>query len=95
MSSRRNASQASGLLTSCASCDLCRSNATGDEQKKLDVVSDDVFINACTFSEQIYIMVSEEHDKPIILEEKTGGYAIVFDPLDGSSNIEANVSGTT
>jgi fructose-1,6-bisphosphatase len=39
------------------------------------------------------IKVSEEHDKPIILEEKTGGYAIVFDPLDGSSNIEANVSG--
>lgn len=67
-------------------------NATGDEQKALDILSDDVFINSCAFSNQIYIMVSEEHEKPIVLEEKTGGYAIVFDPLDGSSNIEANVS---
>jgi fructose-1,6-bisphosphatase len=33
-------------------------NTSGDEQKKLDVLSNDVFINCCTFSDQVYIMVS-------------------------------------
>jgi len=68
------------------------SNTSGDVQKKLDVFANEVFINCLTFSEQVYIMASEEDEKPIILEEKSGGYAIVFDPLDGSSNIDANVS---
>jgi len=67
-------------------------NATGDEQKKLDVLANDVFINCLTFSEQVFLMVSEENDHALVLEEKDGGYAVVFDPLDGSSNIDANVS---
>lgn len=32
-------------------------NTSGDEQKKLDVLSNDVFVNCCTFSDQVYIMV--------------------------------------
>lgn len=67
-------------------------NSSGDEQKKLDVFSNDVFINCLRFSDQVYIMGSEENEDPIISSETTGGYAIVFDPLDGSSNIDANVS---
>lgn len=66
-------------------------NASGDAQKKLDVLANDVFVNTCTFSDQVYIIGSEEEDKPIIVENTTGGYAIVFDPLDGSSNIDCNV----
>lgn len=66
-------------------------NSSGDEQKKLDVLSNDVFVNCCAFSDQVYIMGSEEEDKPIIVDDTKGGYAIVFDPLDGSSNIDCNV----
>jgi len=66
-------------------------NSSGDEQKKLDVLANDVFVNCCTFSDQVYIMGSEEEDKPIIVDDTQGGYAIVFDPLDGSSNIDCNV----
>jgi len=68
-------------------------NSTGDVQKKLDVLSNEVFINCLSFSNEVFLMVSEENDKPIILDEdKSGGYAVVFDPLDGSSNIDANVA---
>jgi len=67
-------------------------NTSGDVQKKLDVLANDVFINCLTFSEQVYIMGSEEVENPIILDKKSGGYAVVFDPLDGSSNIDANVA---
>jgi len=68
-------------------------NATGDEQKKLDVLSNDVLINCLAFSNQAYIIGSEESDNPIIMDTKeVGGYAIVFDPLDGSSNIDCNLS---
>jgi len=66
-------------------------NASGDVQKKLDVFSNDCFVNCLKFSNQIGIMGSEENEEPIILSD-TGGYAIVFDPLDGSSNIDANIS---
>jgi fructose-1,6-bisphosphatase I len=67
-------------------------NTSGDDVKKLDVLANEVFINTLTFSGEVYIMASEENKDPIILEEQAGGYAIVFDPLDGSSNIDANVS---
>lgn len=69
------------------------SNASGDAVKKLDVFSNDVFINAVSFSDEVYIMCSEENEEAIIPKNKNvGGYAIAFDPLDGSSNIDANVS---
>jgi len=67
-------------------------NATGDVQKKLDILSNDVFVNCLSFSNQVYVMGSEEVENPIIVDKMSGGYAVVFDPLDGSSNIDANVS---
>lgn len=68
-------------------------NTSGDAQKKLDIFSDEVFINALSFSRQVCVMVSEEQEAPVVVEDQQGGrYAIVFDPLDGSSNIDANVS---
>eukprot|EP00455_Lapot_gusevi_P014295 TRINITY_DN170_c0_g1_i14.p1 TRINITY_DN170_c0_g1~~TRINITY_DN170_c0_g1_i14.p1 ORF type:complete len:353 (-),score=149.96 TRINITY_DN170_c0_g1_i14:205-1233(-) len=67
-------------------------NQSGDVQKKLDVLANEVFVNCLTFSDQVYILGSEELDKPIVLQESSGGYAVVFDPLDGSSNIDCNLS---
>lgn len=67
-------------------------NSSGEEQKKLDVLSNDVFINCVRYSGQAYCLVSEEEDEAIALEDTKGGYVVVFDPLDGSSNIDANVS---
>jgi len=67
-------------------------NSSGDIQKKLDVFANEVFVNCLKYSDQVYIMGSEENEDPIILQDSSGGYAIVFDPLDGSSNIDANIS---
>lgn len=69
-------------------------NQSGDDQKKLDVIANDVFINALKHVEKFCIMGSEESDEPIYIPSdcRKGKYAILFDPLDGSSNIEVNVS---
>jgi len=61
--------------------------------KKLDVISNEVFINILKASNRVAIMCSEENEKPIEIEIKNQGkYVVSFDPLDGSSNIDANVS---
>ncbi len=69
-------------------------NVHGESQKKLDVYANDVLIKALDHCECLCIMGSEENAKPIEIPEKyrCGKYAISFDPLDGSSNIEANVN---
>ena len=67
-------------------------NTSGDHVKKLDVLSNDAFIDALTFCNRVSIMVSEENDAPIFNDKCVGKYVVAFDPLDGSSNIDANVS---
>lgn len=68
-------------------------NATGDDQKKLDVLSNEMFVNALYNSRVCAVLVSEENDDPIIVPaEMAGRYCVAFDPLDGSSNIDCNVS---
>jgi len=68
-------------------------NTSGDKVKKLDVFSNDVFINCMRSAGNVAIMASEENDKAILFESaRDGKYAVVFDPLDGSSNIDANVT---
>lgn len=62
------------------------------EVTTLDVLSNDVFKNCLSYSGQAYMLVSEEEEDVIILQDTKGGYVVVFDPLDGSSNIDANVS---
>jgi len=70
-----------------------KENTSGDEVKKLDLFANDVFINCMRSARNVAIMASEENDKPILFESaRDGRYAIVFDPLDGSSNIDANVT---
>jgi fructose-1,6-bisphosphatase I len=68
-------------------------NATGDDQAKLDVISNDAFKALLIGSEKVTIMGSEEEDTAVLVQkEKHGGYVVCFDPLDGSSNIDCNVS---
>eukprot|EP00898_Chlorokybus_atmophyticus_P000250 jgi/Chlat1/1225/Chrsp115S00748 len=68
-------------------------NVQGEDQKKLDVLSNEVFVNALLSSSRCSVLVSEENDEPIFADAKQRGkYCVVFDPLDGSSNIECGVS---
>ncbi|KAK9473250.1 fructose-1,6-bisphosphatase class 1/Sedoheputulose-1,7-bisphosphatase [Dipodascopsis tothii] len=67
------------------------SNATGDDQKKLDVIGDEIFINAMKASGKVKVLVSEEQEE-IIVFEGDGKYCVVCDPIDGSSNLDAGVS---
>ncbi|XP_076886539.1 fructose-1,6-bisphosphatase, cytosolic-like isoform X1 [Bidens hawaiensis] len=68
-------------------------NVQGEEQKKLDVLSNEVFVKALVSSGRTCILVSEEDEEAIIVEpSKRGKYCVVFDPLDGSSNIDCGVS---
>ncbi|XP_014914190.1 fructose-1,6-bisphosphatase 1-like [Poecilia latipinna] len=68
-------------------------NVTGDQVKKLDVLSNDLVINMIKSSFTSCVLVSEEDEKAIIVEpDKRGKYIVCFDPLDGSSNIDCLVS---
>ena len=69
------------------------SNTTGDEQKKLDVISNDLFIEAMRSSNKCALLVSEEEEDIIYFGNATGArYAVACDPIDGSSNLDAGVS---
>ncbi|KAI9699976.1 MAG: Fructose-1,6-bisphosphatase [Candelina mexicana] len=68
------------------------SNTTGDDQKKLDVIGNDLFISAMRTSGKCRILVSEEEEEPIIFESPNAHYAVACDPIDGSSNLDAGVS---
>ncbi len=69
-------------------------NIQGEEQRKLDVFADDVIIRLTQRSGRLCAMVSEEQEDwiPIPSEYRKGSYILVFDPLDGSSNIDTNIS---
>ncbi|KAI0243232.1 Fructose-1,6-bisphosphatase 1 [Lamellibrachia satsuma] len=72
-------------------------NVTGDQVKKLDILSNDMFINMLRSSFTTCVMVSEENETVIEVDiekqhENMGKYVICFDPLDGSSNIDCLAS---
>ena len=71
-----------------------RENVQGEEQQKLDVWANELMKNVLSRSGLIAAMSSEEEEKAILVpsENTYGRYVISFDPLDGSSNIDANVS---
>merc|ERR1711865_1067186 len=55
--------------------------------------SNDIFVNALRHGGACSVLVSEENEEPIIVPvEKAGRFCVAFDPLDGSSNIDCNVS---
>jgi fructose-1,6-bisphosphatase I len=66
-------------------------NSSGDVQKKLDVISNEIMIDHLIHSKSCAILLSEENEEPIVVpEESRGAYIVAFDPLDGSSNIDCN-----
>jgi fructose-1,6-bisphosphatase I len=65
-------------------------NAGGDDQKDLDVFADDIFLAAMRQA-PVALYASEELDQPVLLDA-AAPLAIAIDPLDGSSNIDVNVS---
>lgn len=70
-------------------------NIQGEEQQKLDVIADEQFIKMLRNSGEVCGIASEENDEFVAFEEeacKEGKYVVLFDPLDGSSNIDVNVS---
>ena len=68
-------------------------NGGGDQQKPLDVTANTIMVTTCEWGGQLAGMVSEEMDHPYVIPAcyPRGRYLLVFDPLDGSSNIDVNV----
>jgi len=75
---------------------LGNTNVQGEEQQKLDVFADHYFMDALERVGECCYLASEEHEDGIDLTKRNefavGKYMVYFDPLDGSSNIDANVS---
>lgn len=69
-------------------------NVQGEDQKKLDVISNDVFLRSNEWSGHLAAMASEEMEEIYHIPKQypRGKYLLTFDPLDGSSNIDVNVS---
>ncbi|HPQ95202.1 MAG: class 1 fructose-bisphosphatase [Thiothrix sp.] len=69
-------------------------NVQGEEQKKMDIISNDVFIEALENNGHVAAMASEEMETVYHLPAGAprGNYLVTFDPLDGSSNMDVNVS---
>jgi len=68
-------------------------NVQGETQQKLDVYANQAVLHCLGARESVAFLVSEENEQPITIDRSgEGKYIIVFDPLDGSSNIDVNVS---
>ncbi|MBO9661573.1 class 1 fructose-bisphosphatase [Dokdonella sp.] len=69
-------------------------NVQGETQKKLDVVSNELLLEANEWGGHLAALASEEMDDPHPIPHRypKGEYLLVFDPLDGSSNIDVNIS---
>ena len=69
-------------------------NVQGEVQKKLDIIANEVLIEANEWGGHLAAMASEEMELPyqIPAQYPRGKYLLVFDPLDGSSNIDVNVA---
>lgn len=74
--------------------DTGRQNVHGEDVRKLDEYAHDVVFNAMDHGGHLCVMASEEAEDLIPIPGKfpTGDYVLLFDPLDGSSNIDANIS---
>ena len=71
-----------------------QTNVQGEEVMKLDALADKIIYQALDHSGHLCVMASEEQDEVLTIPEQypCGKYVLNYDPLDGSSNIDANVS---
>jgi fructose-1,6-bisphosphatase I len=69
-------------------------NVQGEVQQKLDVYANEALLHTLGARDSVAALVSEENEEPIVInaDPESGKYIIVFDPLDGSSNIDCNVN---
>ncbi|SEG30160.1 D-fructose 1,6-bisphosphatase [Thalassococcus halodurans] len=68
-------------------------NVQGEDQKPLDIIANDIFVETCANSPRLAALVSEEIEEVVWLKEpEEGDYLLFFDPLDGSSNLDTNLS---
>jgi fructose-1,6-bisphosphatase I len=64
-------------------------NVQGEQQQKLDVIANDVLLRTLGKREGVAVVASEENEEPVILRTVgEGKYCVLFDPLDGSSNLD-------
>lgn len=69
-----------------------KTNTFGEETQKLDEFSNSLLVDMLLSSGQVSTVVSEEMEEPVNSKEGIGEYIVYFDPLDGSSNIDVNLS---
>lgn len=69
-------------------------NVQGEAQQKLDVYANQALLHCLGLRDTVGTLISEENEEPIVLDRHpdSGEYVVVFDPLDGSSNIDVNVN---
>lgn len=69
-------------------------NVQGEAQQKLDVYANQALLHCLGLRDSVAALISEENEEPVTFDREagTGEYVIVFDPLDGSSNIDVNVN---
>ncbi len=74
--------------------DAGKENVQGEAQKKLDVLANQAFLHHCEWGGHLAALASEEMEDiyPIPAEHPRGKFLLLFDPLDGSSNIDVNLS---
>jgi fructose-1,6-bisphosphatase I len=83
-----------GVLGEAGTPGAASMNIQGEAQKKLDVISNDILLEANAWGGHLAGLASEEmdHSQPIPDAFQRGNYLLLFDPLDGSSNIDVNVA---
>jgi fructose-1,6-bisphosphatase I len=69
-----------------------QTNVQGEVQQNLDVIANIRFLRALSKGGEVCAIVSEEEDDVIDLQNSSGKYVVAIDPLDGSSNIDVNIS---
>ena len=81
-----------GLLDDAGSAGA--TNVQGETQQKLDVYANEALLHCLGVRDAVAVLVSEENEEPVTFDRapETGKYVVIFDPLDGSSNIDVNVS---
>ena len=69
-------------------------NVQGEAQKKLDVIANEVLVEANEWGGHLAAMVSAEMEQPYLIPNRypRGGFLLLMDPIDGSSNLDVNLS---
>lgn len=72
--------------------DIVSTNESNDDVKKLDILSNDLVIELLSKNKNVKILASEENTSFINTSHSDGEFLVTFDPLDGSSNIDSNIT---